>query len=337
MTVLKSLQRQAWLMIVLRLVLGGIFLSSGYAKLAHLDLFYQSAQGYQILTPELTQLYAGALPWLEMLAGACLLLGLWTRFAAILTANLLITFLMAIGWVLVTGKAADCGCFLGGTQPSPVTWDLWLRDLLMLAGAVLAALISANPWSLDSLLQNKGGLKKATLVLIGLYGLVVGGIAINSKIPEKPPAPPVTLPPLQEGAVAPEFTLKDLDEHPVSLKDFRNRKMVLLEFFATWCPHCQHSVSALKALHQNHAAKLQVLAVNAGDQANSPSTAFAFRQYYQISYPILERPAKPMLDAYQVSGFPTMYLIDRQGKVVWNHVGALDSLSAEQVEQRLPK
>lgn len=337
MTGFKNTPRQAWVMLLLRLVLGGVFLSSGYAKLAHLDLFYQSAQGYNILTPALTQLYAGALPWLEMLAGLFLLLGLYTRYAAMLTGSLLLSFLIAIGWVLLNGQAADCGCFLGGSQPAPVTWDLWLRDLLMFAGAAAAAFIKPNPWSLDGVLRNKPGYQKASLILVALYLLGVAGIAFSSKIPEKPPAPPVMLPPLLEGTVAPEFTLSDLDGHLVSLKDFRNRKMVLLEFFATWCPHCQHSVPMLKTLHKVYPDQLRVLAINAGDTPDAPPTSIAFRQYYQISYPILEHPPKPLLDAYQVSGFPTIYLVDRSGKIVWNHVGVLDSLAVEQVEQRLSK
>ena len=80
-----------------------------------------------------------------------------------------------------------------------------------------------------------------------------------------------------------------------------------------------------------------VLAINAGDQPDAPPTSIAFRQYYQIPYTILEHPPKPLLDAYQVSGFPTIYLVDRSGKIVWNHVGVLDSLAVEQIEQRLSK
>lgn len=308
--------------LLLRLVLGGIFLSSGLEKLSHLELFYTTAQGYKILTPELIQVYAGWLPWLEILAGVCLILGLFTRFAAGLAALLLTSFLIAVGMVLLRGDAVDCGCFLGGAKASPVSWELWFRDLLLLAGAGIIMTFNPNRWRLDALIQNKSTWKTAITVVLTLYCVGTGILAVNSETPKPPPAPLAMPPLLSEGTQAPDFQLKDLKGQSVSLSEYTGKQPVLIEFFATWCPHCQHSVPLLKSLQKSK--NLKILTINAGDTEGTPSTAAAFQQQYHISYPILDHPSTELLNAYHISGFPTFYLIDTSGKIVWSHAGALD-------------
>lgn len=151
---LKKLQQalHPYLQPVLRLVLGVVFLQSGYEKLHHLEEFYQAAQNYQVLPPGVTHFYSVMVPWLEMLAGLYLLLGLFTRFAALLTAGLLVSFIIAIAMVLIRGDAVDCGCFVGGEE-SPV--DVWLlvRDVAMLLGAVYLAWTKPIPQCLDGFLN----------------------------------------------------------------------------------------------------------------------------------------------------------------------------------------
>lgn len=319
------------LTVLIRLGLGGIFLSSGLQKLAHLDLFYQTAQGYHFLTPNLTQLYAGWLPWLEILAGSLLLLGLFRRFSAILTSLLLLSFLVAIGWVLFRGDTVDCGCFLGGSQASPVTWELWIRDLFLLFAAAFLVWTKFFPWGLDGFLQQKKLLKKVGVGLVVIYLLITGVSAFNSQIPA-PPSTAEIQPLLPVGTKAPDFSLPDLEGKIVRLKDFYNQKSVLIEVFATWCPHCQHSVPLLKKLQNVKTNKLQILAMNAGDPLDKPSTAPAFRQYFKVTYPILERPSMALMDLYHVSGFPTFYLIGKDGKIAWTHVGSLDEKTLRQLE-----
>lgn len=335
MSFIKNPRVLAVVSLVLRIVLGGIFLTSGIQKLGNLDLFYQTAQGYKILTPELIQVYAGALPWLEILGGLTLLLGIFTRYAAYLLSLLLISFLIALGIVLVRGDAIECGCFLGGGPSSPVTWDLWFRDLLMLAGTLIVAFINSKSWTLDAVMEKRPTLKTVVIAVVSIFALGTAVAAIVSEVPKPPPTPPTPPPPLQAGSMAPDFSLRDLEGKTVTLQEFHGKKNVLLEVFASWCPHCQHSVPALKQLQQAYPDQLQILAINAGDQPGTPSTGKAFQQQYQITYPILEKPSMELMNAYHVSGFPTIYLIDRSGKIVWNHVGTLDEPSASQIKANL--
>lgn len=335
-SVMSQLSVASILSLVLRLGLGGIFVASGVAKLAHLEQFYLTAQGYKMLTPELIQLYAGWLPWLEILAGASLILGLFTRFGAMLASLLLGSFLIALGWVLLRGEAIECGCFLGGGPSKPVTWELWGRDLMMLAGSLSLLKLRPDSWRLDALLQDRAIWKQASTALAVVYCLITGMMAVNSKTPEPPAQPPQAMQALlPEGAMAPAFKLKDLNGKKVALSNFRHRKVVLLEFFATWCPHCQHSVPMLNAWRQTYANKLQILAINAGDTTGTPSTAAAFQQQFKVLYPILDFPAPRLLDAYHIAGFPTFYLVDKTGKIVWSHAGIVDSTHEARIKKAI--
>jgi uncharacterized membrane protein YphA (DoxX/SURF4 family) len=134
--------------------LGGLFLWSGWEKLNHLDAFYQAAQQYKVLPELLTHFYAAALPWLEILGGVYLILGLFTRAAAWATGAMTLSFMIAITLVLLRGEAVDCGCFVGG-KSEPVTWALWARDLALLLGSLYLGWIPGTaPWSVDAYLES---------------------------------------------------------------------------------------------------------------------------------------------------------------------------------------
>lgn len=137
---------------VLRLLLGGIFVWSGYEKLNHLEEFYRAAQAYKVLPVEITHFYSVLVPWLELLTGSYLLLGLFTRFSALITTGLYLSFLIAIGTVLANGNAVDCGCFVGG-KVEPVDWDLFIRDVGLFLGATYLLLTPPSRFSLDNILD----------------------------------------------------------------------------------------------------------------------------------------------------------------------------------------
>jgi uncharacterized membrane protein YphA (DoxX/SURF4 family) len=149
----KMTQFNLWFPLGLRLVLGIIFLWSGWEKLGHMDLFYKAASDYHILSPQLTSIYSAALPWLEVLCGLYLVVGLFKRFTLVLTTGLMLSFIIAIAMVLMRGQSIDCGCFLGGTQPSPITPALLWRDLILFAAAAYLYFIPTTAYSLDNYLD----------------------------------------------------------------------------------------------------------------------------------------------------------------------------------------
>jgi thiol-disulfide isomerase/thioredoxin len=140
---------------------------------------------------------------------------------------------------------------------------------------------------------------------------------------------------LPQGSQVMDFTLTSLDGKAVKLSQQLAKAPVLLELFASWCPHCQHSAPAMNALHQANQGKLTILAVNAGDQPGKPSTSAQFKKDHHIAYPILEHPPEALMNGYCLQGFPSFYLISQKGTVVWRFAGTLKGESLAELNKAL--
>jgi thiol-disulfide isomerase/thioredoxin len=134
-----------------------------------------------------------------------------------------------------------------------------------------------------------------------------------------------TLPGVSKPAVAgravPEFRAKTLDGAAIDLAALRG-KVVLLDFWATWCAPCRRDLPIVEKLHREFRAKgLVVVGVNVGEERD---TVTKFLQTAGISYPIVLLSSDHGLVAgLSVNAFPTVVLVDRDGKVAAYEVGAL--------------
>jgi uncharacterized membrane protein YphA (DoxX/SURF4 family) len=115
-----------------RLALGGIFVYASLDKIAHPGEFAKIIANYAILPDFLVTLPALVLPWVELVAGLCLVAGLWRRSAALLLSLLLLVFMAALGFNAVRGIDVSCGCFSTSAADTENAWVLIFRDLLML-------------------------------------------------------------------------------------------------------------------------------------------------------------------------------------------------------------
>lgn len=145
---------QPLLQLGLRLFLGWVFITSGWEKLQAMHVFVPMVLAYKVLPDQLALIYAKALPWVELLAGSYLVIGLFTRYAAGAIGAMLLSFIIAIAMVLIRGDVIDCGCFVGG-KVEPVDLNLLLRDVGMLTGCVYLMLQTQFKLSIDSLLTKE--------------------------------------------------------------------------------------------------------------------------------------------------------------------------------------
>ncbi|MBI4987145.1 MAG: TlpA family protein disulfide reductase [Rhodocyclales bacterium] len=119
---------------------------------------------------------------------------------------------------------------------------------------------------------------------------------------ERPPAPPLALP--------------DLDDQQVDLAAFRGR-VVLVNFWATWCPPCRKEFPSLGRLQKLfEPGQLAVLAVNVGEDAD---TVFAFTG--ATNFPVLLDRRADALRRWPVKGLPTTYGVDKAGRLALRAVG----------------
>jgi peroxiredoxin len=116
------------------------------------------------------------------------------------------------------------------------------------------------------------------------------------------------------GELAPDFELQGLDSKIYHLSDFRG-KVVLLNFWATWCVPCVLEMPGLERLHQALQAKgFTVLSVNMDDGGDEKVKKFV--ESYGLNFGILRDPKYAAADKFGVTGFPESFIIDRSGKFV---------------------
>ena len=137
---------------VARLIVGGVLLAAGALKIGHFDWLATQIAGYRILPPVLIAPLAIALPFIEILIGAYLLVGLYTRVIAWLALAEFVLFAGAIASVVIRGIPANCGCF-GPGDVRPASWTEVGRDLVLAAIAAFIAWRAPGSPALDQRLK----------------------------------------------------------------------------------------------------------------------------------------------------------------------------------------
>jgi len=141
---------QATVLLLVRLIVGAVFIYASLDKLAEPAAFAQSVANYRLVPLPLLHLFAWLLPILEAVCGVALILGWQRRGAALLIAAMTVMFIIAIAAALIRDLDISCGCFhtAGGHA---VGRDLLLRDIALLVAALVPLLAARDPWSLDAL------------------------------------------------------------------------------------------------------------------------------------------------------------------------------------------
>ena len=120
---------------------------------------------------------------------------------------------------------------------------------------------------------------------------------------------------------APDFSAATPDGRIVSLADFRGQKRVVVSFWASWCGPCRLEMPALTKFYQdNHTASsdFEILAVSIDED---PRNATAFAAAQKLNFPVLLDPLQKMAKAYEVDGIPTLFVIDKDGKITNGRIG----------------
>jgi cytochrome c biogenesis protein CcmG/thiol:disulfide interchange protein DsbE len=146
-------------------------------------------------------------------------------------------------------------------------------------------------------------------------------------------------PPVVRGGTAPPFELPKLAaaETPVSAEAAKftlsslSGRVVLLNFWATWCEPCEREMPAMERLYQAlPREEFELVAVAIDDKE---SDVRAFQERYRLSFPILLDLDQAVYGGYQTMGVPESLLIDRDGRIVERYVGPREWDATEYVER----
>jgi len=152
------------------------------------------------------------------------------------------------------------------------------------------------------------------ILIVLTIGIVVGSAYVFSEN-------------VQKDRPAKGFSLKDLQSNKMRLSDFRG-KVVLLNFFATWCPPCRMEIPELIRIYQQNKKKGLVILGISLDAEEASFVLKNFVRMMKIPYPVLIG-TEEVVEDYRILGVPTTLVIDKEGKIYQRFDGLVPPIHFE--------
>ena len=144
----------AWTGTVARVFLGLVLGWAGIVKIRNPEAFIKIVTAYDLLSEELAVLWGIFLPWIELVTGSFLFLGLWHKSAVLSSSGLFLIFAVAVSINILRGADIACGCF--GFNDTNL-YVVLLQDLVFLLCCCFLFLLKSTPYSLDHFLSTSQG------------------------------------------------------------------------------------------------------------------------------------------------------------------------------------
>ena len=161
-------------------------------------------------------------------------------------------------------------------------------------------------------------------ILLGLALIAIAGLYSTSRqhgVPNGTRGKDIA-----EQSQAPDFSLPDLTGQKLDLSSYRG-KVVLLDFWATWCDSCREEIPHFVELQKKYGDQgLQIIGISMDD---GPEPVLDFYQRFKMNYPVVMGNAKTGELYGGVLGLPIAFLIGRDGRITAKHIGATDISSLD--------
>lgn len=138
-----------------RMVVGAVFFYAGIMKVFDPQGFALAVYNYHILPGWMINTVAVILPWVEVLAGAALILGILIPGASLMASSLLFVFFAALAFSLARGLDISCGCFNTSVDADPITWMYLIRDIVLLAMAGFVFAYDQGRYGIVNIIRKK--------------------------------------------------------------------------------------------------------------------------------------------------------------------------------------
>ena len=157
-------------------------------------------------------------------------------------------------------------------------------------------------------------------VLLGLGLAVAGGVALAGRNEDEQGSDTGIKVAPAEGALAPDFTLVNLESENVSLSDFKGQP-VLINLWATWCGPCRIEMPTIQSRFEEFRDEgFIVLAVSFDEQR---ADVQAFRDEFELTFQTLLDPGAEVQKLYRTRSYPTSFFVDRNGVIQAQHIGVM--------------
>ena len=157
--------------------------------------------------------------------------------------------------------------------------------------------------------------------------LAVAGLAVLAAVPAANAQQGEGLQAVDGRPEAADFALTGLDGDTHRLSDLRG-KVVLINFWATWCPPCREEMPSMQALYEDlEGEAFEVLAVNVGEREPNVFSCTHGELGTELTFPILLDPEAKVIERFPVMGLPTSFRVDKQGRRAYKAVGGRDMTS----------
>ena len=168
----------------------------------------------------------------------------------------------------------------------------------------------------DIIILAAGLLIGAGLAVLLYYGFELGGkddqqsdVVAGVNLPRS----------VSVGSAAPDFELQNLNAEDFSLSEMRG-KIVVLNFWATWCEPCKLEMPYFEKLHRSGRPDLEIWGVNFDEPSQQVEN---FIKELDLSFTILLDPGGNVQELYRVRGYPTTYIVDQDGVIRFHHIGLI--------------
>ncbi len=132
---------------------------------------------------------------------------------------------------------------------------------------------------------------------------------------------------LEPGQLAPDFTLPTLSGQEMSLSENRG-KVIFMNMWASWCGPCHREAPDLQSYYDSYTGRFEILAVNIGE---TDVEARGFVNQYSLTFPVLLDPSERVARMYELRGYPTTYIIGRDGVILEVIVGSFSEQGLKDV------
>lgn len=130
------------------------------------------------------------------------------------------------------------------------------------------------------------------------------------------------------GDKAPDFTLSGINGERTSLSALKG-KVVMIEYWATWCPPCRESIPEMEELYKKYKDKgFVILGISMDKGKDIHAEISSFLKEYSVTYPVLMDDSKVSVQ-YGVVSLPTSFIINRDGRIVNKRIGFIPGSSEE--------